>query len=91
MRGMGQGVKRRRISSPGFLQEEWRKGGRQEERAREAAANRLTITHSRTLYNAFRMSSLCLILVTIAIFERSRGGPIGYNLGDNRGWAIGSL
>lgn len=74
MRGMGQGVKRRRISSPGFLQEGWRKGGRQEEKReqeREAAANRLTITHSRTLYNAFRMSSLCLILATIAIFERS--------------------
>jgi len=29
---MGQGVKRRRISSPGFLQEGWRKGGRQEEK-----------------------------------------------------------
>lgn len=28
VRGMGQGVKRRRISSPGFLQEGWRKGGR---------------------------------------------------------------
>jgi len=32
---MRQGVKRRRISSPGFLQEGWRKGGRQGEKERE--------------------------------------------------------
>jgi len=68
-----------------------RKRKKERERERKAAANRLTITHSRTLYNAFRMSSLCSILATIAIFERSRGGPNGYSSKSDRERTISSL